>query len=814
MASFNKQDDNNTAQDEIIGFGTNYFHAFGGTIEQELDIVQQEADEGQEEAIVKAHVFPNHDYPWLKEDKKDSVLQVVCSASCTIFLTQQGRVYQTGTMHGQVFSNPTRLIVAYPRKCVQISAGRHFCIAKLEQGIGVVSWGAGHFGQLGCGKHVSSLGEAQIIPHLLPQALGTTRVKQVAAGAWHALALLDNGTCMAWGSNRKLQCGIVPPTSAKSSPTICIPQPVPFFGKFSLVSAGRLHSMGLEQDTGRVYTWGASHHGQCGHYSRKAIAPPKLVQALQKVVVVDIAAGDAHSMALTGGGRVFVWGSGMDGQLGLGGVVPMSRPKLLADLDFVAIEAGREWKHQVNTPESKGEPHFRDFSLPPMEDSTKPPPPSYSESPAAVRTVSHLSNVPKIIKIKAAGAYSLAISSSGHVYTWGYNDGGQLGLPSSKIELPLVEMTSSMMKQSSSGRLLQIRSFESKCNVLLPRRVDCLDSYYVTDAAVGPSHLWCIGTKRPSSTNTEEEQVVVGQTLYEVQEERRRRGLWKMRKRLSSGSGASIDSSSASGKLSPTILSIQAVSKDSVEQVTIPANESGLLAHAESTGMDEDGSSTTTYEEQQSTGIILPVHGEEQESPKKLAARVQELPPPPIDSPASGDSLTATSVETADEQKPMATTLKSGNSSKKAGVSPPTSPESEGKRSPLARLIGKRSKSRPTSPTESPPPSQEQQEQVNGGRPFSSISPTSPAAASMGPLGFAGGRPQLPMGNRKVQSPKTPSSSPPPENSESSTANDQRRSIARLIRGGGLKNPPSNKPQKDERSKGRVRKALMGAFGK
>ena len=54
-------------------------------------------------------------------------------------------------------------------------------------------------------------------------------------------------------------------------------------------------------------------------------------------------------------------------------------------------------------------------------------------SPTPTKLVSQqqhaLSLVPKIVSIHAAGSYSAALSSSGHIYTWGCNDVGNLGLP-------------------------------------------------------------------------------------------------------------------------------------------------------------------------------------------------------------------------------------------------------------------------------------------------------------------------------------------------------------------------------------------------
>jgi E3 ubiquitin-protein ligase HERC4 len=44
---------------------------------------------------------------------------------------------------------------------------------------------------------------------------------------------------------------------------------------------------------------------------------PTLVDGLWALPVVQLAAGDAHSAALTSSGQMFVWGSNHFGQLGL-----------------------------------------------------------------------------------------------------------------------------------------------------------------------------------------------------------------------------------------------------------------------------------------------------------------------------------------------------------------------------------------------------------------------------------------------------------------------------------------------------------------
>ena len=373
-----------------------------------------------------------------------------------------------------------------------------------------------------------------------------------------------------------------------------------------------------------------------------------------------------------------------------------------------------------------------------------------------------------------------------------------------------------MMKQSSSGRLLDVRTFESKHNVLLPRRVDAMGKYRIKSVAVGPCNMWCVGTKRPEN-DTE----VVGQTMYEVQEERRRKGLWRMRRHLSSSASAS----SASAKMSPTIMSIQAVSEETVEEITIPCN---VYTHAESTGMDEDGASTSTFEtEAQQAGIILPVAGEHQ---SKMASRIQETPP--LESPQSGESLAVTSVESPPPDEKASPSSSPTRSSHKQEDSQALSDSPErgvGRGKSLSKLIGKRSKSPKEKSQISQSKSQisqsksEELPEVVTGLPFSTATTSPMAASATSPLGFAGGRPHFPtstnrrFGGRSQSVPSNRSTTPPPDSGgqASPTTSPERRgfagskSVARLMRG--RRNPKS--PKDETAKKGRVRKALNSAFG-
>ena len=82
---------------------------------------------------------------------------------------------------------------------------------------GVVAWGGNSAGDLGDGANTGpeECSSGYYEPcSLVPVAVsGLSDVKSVAAGGAHGLALLDDGTVMAWGSNRHGQLGAGSPNS-------------------------------------------------------------------------------------------------------------------------------------------------------------------------------------------------------------------------------------------------------------------------------------------------------------------------------------------------------------------------------------------------------------------------------------------------------------------------------------------------------------------------------------------------------------------------------------------------------------------------
>ena len=180
----------------------------------------------------------------------------------------------------------------------------------------------------------------------------------VAAGADHTLAVLEDGTVWAAGSNASGQLGVDPTdplsgllvaatansaqldaaSTGTSSGTL-----VPGMTSVRSVAAGNGYSLGLTS-TGAVWSWGDNSFGQLGDGSS---APKRSIPAPVPGVsgFVKISAGQRHALALTSQGHVWAWGENNIGQLGDGSVgAPRSKPVQVAGLNGVVdIAAGSKF---------------------------------------------------------------------------------------------------------------------------------------------------------------------------------------------------------------------------------------------------------------------------------------------------------------------------------------------------------------------------------------------------------------------------------------------------------------------------------------
>lgn len=277
-----------------------------------------------------------------------------------------------------------QLLSGVPEKgrATHIATGRHHVLYLDPEGQ-IWSWGLNAEGQLGNGTRTSSNTPVRVT---MTGVLADVDIVAVAAGGWHSMALDSEGRVYTWGQNIFGELGIgttvssaVPVrvsgllegrrvTQMSASGVLDVAAP----GSSSTAQFG---SSGAVDDEGRVFTWGAGAGGRLGiGASPVRQTTPALVGGLvADLRVVDVAVGATHSAVLSEDGRVFSWGDRRQGALGNGGGTAGS-----------------------------------------------------NASPVATTMSGALSGVP-VAQLSAGWHGTSAIGSNRQIYGWGWNDMGQLG---------------------------------------------------------------------------------------------------------------------------------------------------------------------------------------------------------------------------------------------------------------------------------------------------------------------------------------------------------------------------------------------------
>ena len=185
--------------------------------------------------------------------------------------------------------------------------------------------------------------------------------------------------------------------------------------------SGGKHAMALTVD-GKVFSWGEGDDGKLGHCSRLSCEKPRLIEALKAKRVRDVACGSSHSAAITSNGELYTWGCGEYGRLGHGDNVTQLRPKqvkALAGQRVIQVACGsRDAQTLALTDEglvySWGDGDFGKLGR------------GGSEGCSVPQNVEKLNGV-GICQIECGAQFSLALSKSGLVWTWGKGDYYRLG---------------------------------------------------------------------------------------------------------------------------------------------------------------------------------------------------------------------------------------------------------------------------------------------------------------------------------------------------------------------------------------------------
>ena len=279
--------------------------------------------------------------------------------------------------------------------------------AQVQPGL-VTAWGVNAHGQVGDGTAA---------PRLTAVSTSLTNAIAVAAGNQHSLALLADGTVKAWGANSSGQLGLGD-RNDRLVPTQVLLNGAPV--EAAAVAAGGYHSLAIMPD-GTVRSWGLNTGGQLGDGTTTDRLSPAAVLGLNGVVA--IAGGESHSLALKSDGSVWAWGMNNVGQLGDG--TPFSRflPTRVIDpadatgflTGVTAIAAGGG--HSLAL---KADGTLRAWG---RNDSAQVG--STTELNVLTPIVPNL--LTSVAAVAAGQEHTLALTTSGEVWAWGGDTYGQLG---------------------------------------------------------------------------------------------------------------------------------------------------------------------------------------------------------------------------------------------------------------------------------------------------------------------------------------------------------------------------------------------------
>ncbi|MEO5883150.1 MAG: hypothetical protein ABIQ06_12100 [Caldimonas sp.] len=331
------------------------------------------------------------------------------------------RVVVQNTVAPPAQSATARLVVApsVGSAPVRVGGGRGHSMA-LRADATLVAWGDNGLGQLGRGSFSAGGEAAQAVS-------GLSRVATFSVGGSHTLAIDDLGAVSAWGATGNGVLGD-PAVRDGSRPV----SPIGIVGPARFVAAGV--STSLAATGNDFYSWGSGYHGD-GRFAVRDTATPTGFS------FVAAAAGRGNfTLALTGDGTVWAWGSNGAGQLGTGDRGARTAPEVVAGLPrSVAVSAGAN--HSLALGEDGvvwawGNNFFGQLGLGDGLDRTRP-----------VAVV-----LPGIaIAIAVGDLHSLALLADGRVFAWGFNTEGQVGRGDSLDSLAPVNVAGGW-----SGRIVGI----------------------------------------------------------------------------------------------------------------------------------------------------------------------------------------------------------------------------------------------------------------------------------------------------------------------------------------------------------------------
>ncbi|KAK8282271.1 hypothetical protein V6Z11_D08G015600 [Gossypium hirsutum] len=300
--------------------------------------------------------------------------------------------------------------------------GRHAALVT-KQGE-VFSWGEESGGRLGHGV------DSDVLQPKLIDALSNTNIELVACGEYHTCAVTLSGDLYTWGDGT-YNFGLLGHGNEVSH---WVPKRVngPLEGiHVSSISCGPWHTA-VVTSAGQLFTFGDGTFGVLGHGDQNSVSIPREVESLKGLRTVRAACGVWHTAAVVevmvgnssssncSSGKLFTWGDGDKGRLGHGDKEAKLVPTCVAALvepNFCQVACGHSLTVALTT-----SGHVYTMGSPVYGQLGNP----QADGKVPTRVEGKLSK--SFVEEISCGAYHVAVlTSRTEVYTWGKGANGRLG---------------------------------------------------------------------------------------------------------------------------------------------------------------------------------------------------------------------------------------------------------------------------------------------------------------------------------------------------------------------------------------------------
>jgi alpha-tubulin suppressor-like RCC1 family protein len=281
---------------------------------------------------------------------------------------------------------------AYPRGILAAGSAHTAYISESS----LYTWGSGTNGVLGFGTTSSDRSKPVQV---------STSWRSIDLGSNNVVAIKDNGTLWAWGTNDAGQLGNNS-TIDRSSPIQIGSATNWTYAASSSANDGACAINSL----GQLYVWGFNASGQLGDGTTISKSSPIQVPGSWTIALTG-----AFTAALDNNYKLYTWGSGSQNRLGAGSSVSRSSPVLVSSVNrYLDISIGTNhglalrddftlWAWGLNTSGELG------------------------LGTLTARSVLTQVGTSSWAQIGATGSASAAIKNDGTMWTWGLNTNGQLG---------------------------------------------------------------------------------------------------------------------------------------------------------------------------------------------------------------------------------------------------------------------------------------------------------------------------------------------------------------------------------------------------